>query len=298
MEIKLDNNRDLLMKDIEYIKNLIRGTNNKECELVYELDKNMEKIRIVGNTFFINNKDHCKMKIGEKEEKLSEYYEYKKNEHEKNEQNITLIFDEKINNITGIFTECENLISINSIFTINPQSITDLSDLFSGCTSLKYLPDSLSEWDTSKVTNMNGIFYGCRALEYLPDISEWKTSNVKSMMSMFNGCSSLLELPDISKWDISSTEDISCMFINCSSLRIIPENISDWKTENVTNMGDMFNGCSKIKDLSFLTKWNTSKVTSMKNMFKGCTSLSKRPDITKWDIKKIADIKDMFKDCP
>ena len=310
MEIKLDNNKDILMKDIEDIKNLIRGTNDKECELIYKLNKNMEKIRIVGNTFFINNKAHCKMKIGKEEEKLSEYYdkneheknEHKKNEHEKNEQNntinITLIFDGNIKDITGIFTECENLISINSIFTINPQNITDLSDLFSGCILLQHLPNSLSEWDTSKVTNMNGIFYGCKSLENLPDISKWDTSNVKSMLSMFNGCSSLLELPDISKWNISRTENISCMFINCSSLRSIPKKISSWKTGNVTNMGDMFNGCSKIKDLSFLENWNTSNVTNMKNMFKGCTSLSKKPNIEKWDKSKVKDKKDMFKNCP
>ena len=90
MEIKLDHN-NILVKDIEYIKNLIRGTNNKECELEYELDKNMEKIRIVGNTFFINNKDHCKMKIGEKEEKLSEYYDYKKMNMKKMNKIIKLI---------------------------------------------------------------------------------------------------------------------------------------------------------------------------------------------------------------
>ena len=41
------------------------------------------------------------------------------------------------------------------------------------------------------------------------------------MYYMFNGCSSLNNLPDISKWD----------------------------TKNVTNMGSMFCGCNKLKQI-------------------------------------------------
>ena len=298
MEIKLDFNKDILEKDIEDIRRLIKGDNNKECNLEYELVENMKEIRIVGHDFFNNHKDSCKMQIEEKEEEnLKEYYQYEYKESKNKTIKITLIVDENIGDITGIFNQCENLISINRIFNINQDKIIDLSDLFSGCLSLRNLPNSLSEWDTSNVTNMNSIFYLCRSLKNLPDISSWKTSNVTSMLSMFNGCSSLSELPDISKWDISSTENISCMFFNCSSLREIP-NISNWETEKVANMRDMFNGCSKIKDLSFLTNWKTSNVTNMRNMFKGCTSLSSKPDISKWDMKNVKDKNDMFKNCP
>jgi surface protein len=296
MEIKLENN-NILLEEIEEIKKLLNRDYIKECELEYELNKNKNEIRIFGEDFVHKNKENCKIIIDEKgkEKEISEFYKIENGK--KNKITIKLKINENIEDITGIFTNCENLISVNSIFSINSLNINDLSDLFSGCSSLKSLPNSLSEWDTSNITNMSGVFYGCKSLENLPDISKWDTSNVTNMMSMFNGCSSLIDLPDISKWNISQTENISCMFNNCSSLRQIP-NISSWKTGNVTNMGDLFCGCSKIKDLKCLTNWKTTNVTIMKNMFKGCTSLITRPDIEKWDMKKVTNKNDMFKKCP
>ena len=39
--------------------------------------------------------------------------------------------------------------------------------MFSGCGSLKYLPD-ISNWDTKKVANMNNMFDGCSCLKSYP----------------------------------------------------------------------------------------------------------------------------------
>ena len=40
---------------------------------------------------------------------------------------------------------------------------------------------------------------------------------------------------------INEISDMSCMFYGCSSLSLLPD-ISNWITNNVTNMSDMFNG--------------------------------------------------------
>ena len=50
------------------------------------------------------------------------------------------------------------------------------------------------------VINMKNIFSGCSSLKSLPNISEWVTSNVNDMSNLFEGCSSLISIPDISKW--------------------------------------------------------------------------------------------------
>ena len=62
-----------------------------------------------------------------------------------------------------------------------------MSYMFSGCKSLKELPD-ISKWDTKNVTNMRGMFYDCNSLNNLPDISKWDTKNVIDMSVMFSGC--------------------------------------------------------------------------------------------------------------
>ena len=59
-----------------------------------------------------------------------------------------------------------------------------IANIFSGCSSLKSLPD-ISKWDTSKVTNLFSLFAGCSSLKSLPDISIWKTGNVTMMGFIF-----------------------------------------------------------------------------------------------------------------
>ena len=53
---------------------------------------------------------------------------------------------------------------------------------------------------------------------------------------------------------------MSFMFNRCSSLKEL--NLSNFITNNVTNMSFIFNGCSSLKELN-LTNFNTNKVTDM-----------------------------------
>ena len=93
--------------------------------------------------------------------------------------------------------------------------------MFTGCSSLKTLPD-ISKWDTRNVTNMGAMFYNCNSLESLPDISKWDTKNVNDMSGMFNRCSSLKSLPDISKWELNKDLNKELMFEGVNK-KIIPK---------------------------------------------------------------------------
>lgn len=46
-----------------------------------------------------------------------------------------------------------------------------------------------------------------------------------------------------------------------------------FKTENVTNMGGMFGGCSSLTSLD-LSSFKTSKMRNIGGMFQGCTNLT------------------------
>ena len=59
------------------------------------------------------------------------------------------------------------------------------------------------------------------------------------MRCMFYGCSSLLSLPDISEWNTNNITDMSPMFYGYSSLSFLPD-ISKWNTNNITNMNNIF----------------------------------------------------------
>ena len=68
------------------------------------------------------------------------------------------------------------------------------------------------------------------------------------------------------------------MFDNCKSLTNL--NLSNFNTQNVTNMSSMFAGCNSLTNLN-LSNFNTQNVTNMSYMFLGCQSLTKENLITK-----------------
>ena len=75
-------------------------------------------------------------------------------------------------------------------------NITNMSYMFSRCSSLSSLPD-ISKWNTSNVNNMSDMFYLCSSLSSLPDISKWNTSHLENNDDMFDGCNKLVNKPII-----------------------------------------------------------------------------------------------------
>ena len=62
------------------------------------------------------------------------------------------------------------------------------------------------------------------------------------------------------------------MFKGCKSLTKI--NLSNFNTQNVTDMGYMFYECSSLTSI-YLSNFNTQNATNMNNMFTGCNYLKK-----------------------
>ena len=59
------------------------------------------------------------------------------------------------------------------------------------------------------------------------------------------------------------------MFFDCNSLSYVPD-ISNWNTQNVTNMSHMFFDCKSLLYLPDISKWNTINVTNIEKMFDCC----------------------------
>ena len=62
------------------------------------------------------------------------------------------------------------------------------------------------------------------------------------------------------------------MFFRCESLTNI--DLSNFNTENVTNMEYMFYKCKSLTNID-LSNFNTQNVTNMDSMLDGCKSLNK-----------------------
>jgi len=59
------------------------------------------------------------------------------------------------------------------------------------------------------------------------------------------------------------------MFSGCSSLKEL--NLSNFNTNNVTDMRSMFSGCSSLKELN-LSNFNNNNVNDMTDMFYECSN--------------------------
>ena len=97
---------------------------------------------------------------------------------------------------------------------------------------------------------------------------------IKSLYSFFNvryddNYKSLI-LGDFRHFDTSSVTEMLDMFYGCSSLQALY--LSNINTSSVTNMMYMFYQCSSLKTLD-LSNFDTSSVTTMSYMFSTCTSL-------------------------
>ena len=152
------------------------------------------------------------------------------------------------------------------IYLIFYNILTNMSGMFSGCSSLKEL--NLSSFDTNQVTNMSYMFSGCSSLKKLK-LSSFDTNQVTDMSFMFCDCSSLKEL-NLSSFNTNQVTNMQYMFSYCSSLEEL--NLFSFNTNQVRKMNSMFRSCSSLKKLN-LTSFIINHVTYRSNMFIGCSSL-------------------------
>ena len=189
----------------------------------------------------------------------------------------------------GWFLGCNYLTTIEGIENLNTENVTNMSDMFCDCRSLKTL--YVSNFDTQNVTDMSYMFNRCYALTTL-DISNFNTQNVTDMSSMFCDCYALTTL-DVSKFDTKNVTSMYAMFKDC--LALITLDVSKFDTKNVTDMSSMFYGCSALTKLN-LSSFNTQNVTNMDGMFSYCKALTTL-DVSKFDTKNVTDMSGMFSDC-
>ena len=109
-------------------------------------------------------------------------------------------------------------IDIEEVSVMVTKEHDNLSDMFSECENLKTI-NGINEWDTSNVTTMNNMFYSCRSLESL-DLSSFNTSNVTNMFDMFSECENLKEL-NISNFEVREDCDTDWMLNNCRRLHTL-----------------------------------------------------------------------------
>ena len=188
-------------------------------------------------------------------------------------------------NVTSMhcmFGSCHNLTSID-VSHFDTSKVTDMYGMFSYCSNVKIL--NTSNFNTNKVTDMEGMFSGCSSLTSL-DVSHFNTSRVTSIYGMFQDCSNLTSL-NVTNFDTSNCEwgNMSSMFENCSKLTVL--DLSNFDTSLITQMDNMFNGCSNLKTIYVSDLWTVSRISNSGNaIFNNCPKIVGQSGVT-YDSSKI-----------
>ena len=88
--------------------------------------------------------------------------------------------------------------------------------------------------------------------------------------------------------------DMKGFFEKC--VNIISLDFENFNTENVTDMGFMFNKCNKLKEIKGINKFNTNKVTNMRRMFQLCNELEYL-DLSSFNTENVTNMSGMFNLC-
>ena len=195
---------------------------------------------------------------------------------------------EKVTDMSSMFSSCSSLTSLD-VTKFNTANVTDMRSMFENCSSLTSL--DVSHFNTEKVTKMHRMFYRCSSLTSL-DVTHFNTANVTDMNGMFSSCSKLTSL-DVTYFNTANVTDMSFMFANCSSLTSL--DVTHFNTEKVTGMCGMFSGCSALLSLD-VTNFNTAKVPDMSYMFSNCLALTSLY-LTNFNTEKVTNMLRMFSGC-
>ena len=198
-----------------------------------------------------------------------------------------------------MFDGCEQLKSLD-VSNWNVGKVQNFLRMFAGCTVLKSIT-GLNNWDTTAATDMSSMFAYDRSLTEL-NLSNFDTSNVTTFTSMFNSCDKLDSITGLSQWNTEDATDMSSMFAYDFSLKELDFSSSNQKLKpsrfntspsNVTNFSSMFAGCTVLKSITGLNNWDTTAATDMSSMFASDENLPSL-DLSNFDTSKVTTFNSMF----
>ncbi|WP_334332326.1 BspA family leucine-rich repeat surface protein [Companilactobacillus sp. HBUAS59544] len=141
--------------------------------------------------------------------------------------------------------------------------------------------------------NSNNLFYNLTQATTI-DITNLDTSEVTDFSNMFAfstiNTSKLQEIIGIENLDTSAATNLSNMFFKATNLAGNLD-VSNFKTENVTDMSGMF--YSVPANIVGLKNFNTNQVNDLDSMF-SYSSLSTTADIEDWDVSNVTNFSSLF----
>ena len=256
---------------LNYITLKIKGKGNK---YFFTPSPESSKFHDYPNNIFVNGKNI----------EVNNSYDFIQEEN-----NVTLIWDNPIDNCENMFYSCTDIIEMD-LSNFDASHVKNMTYMFANCEQLTFI--NLTNFNTSQVNYMNRMFENCIALTSI-NVSSFDTSNVKWMNHMFYKCSLLTSL-NLSNFITSTTTDMEYFFSECSLLSYL--DISNFDTSHVTSMFYMFSNCTSLISLN-LSNFFIANAEDINNMFSGCVNLE-YINLNNFDEANIDKYANMFNNVP
>ena len=195
----------------------------------------------------------------------------------------------------ALFYGCTNLTTVLGIEQLSTQNVTNISRLFTNCSSIDNV--DLSAWNTSNVKNISRLFQGCTSLSNVRlNWDETNTRNFTDISYAFYQCEGLTSLADtgIESWVLPNATEGSAVFYNCINLQ--SANLECWNPTKIVNLPWLFYGCENLQKFS-LDGWSVPSLLDLQQAFSGCTNLEVI-DLSGWtEIHSLDSLYGTFSDC-
>ena len=240
----------------------------------------------------------------------------------------------KVTYMNNMFEGCSALTTIYASDKFDTDNVSNGSDMFTGCKSLKDYSDSKTDhtyancgpdgyftpvFDYAEFDNATGTLTFRRGLSKPEGAYDLNEGNIKpgwltqkedikkvvfdasfanarptSCCKWFDGCQKLTEIKGIENLNTQNVTDMSSMFSDCQKLTSL--DLSNFNTANVKYMRSMFGFCQELTSLN-VTNFNTANVEDMRSMFKNCSALTGIFASNKFVTDQVIDGSDMFSGC-
>ena len=244
---------------------------------------------------------------------------------DKNERTTKVVFDSSFKDYRPATTSCwfcicKTLATIEGIEYLNTEEVTDMSNMFLGCSSLTSI--DVTKFNTAKVTDMSGMFSSCSALSTIYCNDNWKSDVVKESRGMFIGSTNLKGFAtyDETRTDVSMANPSSGYFTRKPVAYVVKDGSTltfYYDTKKATRTGTVYGIYDKLTASLDIPAWTgtfkndneqTTKAvfdssfkdyrpTTTASWFDSCTKLETIEGIENLNTEEVTDMSDMFLAC-
>ncbi|MCF8276603.1 MAG: BspA family leucine-rich repeat surface protein [Flavobacteriales bacterium] len=167
---------------------------------------------------------------------------------------------------------------------------TDLSFFATTSGTVSYFWEELSPGNATG----SGTFSGDATISGLPSGSIIRLSIAPANLNSFslnNLASHRNRLVDVEQWGDMQWTSAQSAFYGCANLQISATDVPDLSA--VTDMSQMFRGCTILNGPANISTWNTASVTTMRGLFYSAAAFNQ--PIGSWNMASVTDLYEMFR---